>query len=56
MELDGGFHFNDKTKQDDKKKTNYINSLGIKVIRFENQEVLYDLEKVLDSIKKKFTD
>ena len=50
IELDGEFHFDEEVKIYDRERTNYINKLGIKVLRFENQEVLYNLENVLKSI------
>jgi len=55
IELDGEFHFEDEVKKYDEKRTGLINNLGIKLIRFENQEVLYNLDNVLKSIEKEFT-
>jgi len=54
VELDGDFHFDEEVKKYDKERTNCINNLGIKLIRFENQEVIYNLETVLKSIEKEF--
>lgn len=54
VELDGDFHFDEEVKKYDEERTDYIINLGIKLIRFENQEVLYDLETVLKSIEKEF--
>ncbi len=51
VELDGDFHFDDDVKKYDEERTDYINNFGIKLIRFENQEVLYNLETVLKSIE-----
>ena len=50
IELDGDFHFDEEVQIYDQERTNFINKLGIKVLRFENQEVLYNLENVLKSI------
>ena len=55
VELDGDFHFEDEVKKYDENRTGFINSLGIKLIRFENQEVLYNIDNVLKSIEKEFT-
>jgi len=33
-------------------RTKYLESLGLKVIRFENQEVIYNLDKALKDIAK----
>lgn len=54
IELDGDFHFDEEVKKYDEKRTEFINNFGIKLIRFENQEVLYNLETVLKSIEKEF--
>jgi len=51
IELDGDFHFDEEVKKYDQERTNFISKLGIKVLRFENQEVLYNLENVLISIE-----
>ena len=52
VELDGQQHFEKEIIEYDKNRTKYLESLGIKVIRFENQEVLYDTERVLKDITK----
>ncbi|MCH9029582.1 MAG: DUF559 domain-containing protein, partial [Bacteroidetes bacterium] len=44
----------EEVKKYDEERTDYIINLGIKLIRFENQEVLYNLETVLKSIEKEF--
>jgi very-short-patch-repair endonuclease len=54
IELDGDFHFDEVVKKYDEKRTEFINKFSIKLIRFENQEVLYNLETVLKSIEKEF--
>ncbi|MCW8805151.1 MAG: endonuclease domain-containing protein [Ignavibacteriaceae bacterium] len=54
IELDGDFHFDEKAMKEDEKRTKKIEEEGIKVIRFENQEVLLNLDKVLNEIKSEF--
>ena len=49
IELDGGQHL-DKQEYDEQ-RTNYFESLGIKVIRFWNGEVKNNLDKVIIKIK-----
>ena len=50
IEIDGGYH---KTQIEyDKGRTSELEHFGIKVIRFTNEEVLNDIDKVLDVIKK----
>lgn len=55
IELDGEVHFDEEAKKYDAERTKYLESLGLKVIRFENQEVIYNLDKVLKEISKHFT-
>lgn len=54
IELDGDFHFDEKVMKDDQRRTMKLEEKGIKVIRFENQEVLLNLENVLQEIKRNF--
>jgi very-short-patch-repair endonuclease len=52
IELDGNIH-QYKLKEDNL-RTEIINQLGIKVIRFKNKEIISDIEKVLKEIEKYF--
>ena len=45
IEVDGLSHHNSKRKEQDLKKTNLLLSLGWKVIRFKNKEILEDTNK-----------
>ena len=54
VELDGDIHFDVEIKKYDEERTGYIINLGIKLIRFENKEALYNLETVLKTIEKEF--
>lgn len=49
IEIDGGQHL-DK-KEYDKERSNYLESLGFKVIRFWNDEVNNDIDKVIEKIR-----
>ena len=50
IEVDGGQHFyNDGIKHDNERDA-YINSLGLRVLRFTNIEVLKNMQGVIDSI------
>jgi len=55
IELDGRDHFTDNGYEADTKRTDYLNSLNIKIIRFENKEVFNQLEGVLEEIRQNFT-
>jgi very-short-patch-repair endonuclease len=51
VELDGGQHYeNDATKYD-LKRTEYMNSLGITVLRYSNLDVMKNFEGVCTDIK-----
>ncbi|WP_179335359.1 endonuclease domain-containing protein [Winogradskyella costae] len=54
IELDGEIHNNPKAQEYDKKRTQHLESLGYKVIRFENKMVLDSLPSVLREIQDNF--
>ena len=54
IELDGEDHFWDAGIEKDRVKENYLKSIGIKVIRFENKWVYADIAWVLEKIKAEF--
>jgi very-short-patch-repair endonuclease len=51
IEIDGSIHDQKEAKENDEERTKYLESLGYKIIRFTNSEVLNDLETVLNKIK-----
>ena len=55
IELDGAGHFTTEGISYDEARTQYLNSLNIKVIRFENKLIFNDLASVLSEIKSHFT-
>lgn len=52
IELDGESHFDEKRIQEDNERTNYLQSKGIRVLRFENFEVFDYPQRTIDEIKK----
>jgi very-short-patch-repair endonuclease len=54
IELDGKHHFTEEGLKYDAERTKHLNSLKIRVIRFENDEVFQNVEAVLSVIKKHF--
>ncbi len=50
IEADGGYHFANEQMQWDAYRAEELENIGFKVIRFTNEEVLFDTNKVLDSI------
>ncbi len=55
VELDGADHYTEAGSEYDEERTRFLNSRGIKVIRFENKEVFENIDGVLDEIKRSFT-
>ena len=49
-----GIHFNAAALEYDKKRTEFLNTLGIQVLRFENKMAFENLEYVLEEIKLNF--
>lgn len=54
VELDGDGHFNSIGYEYDLHRDKYLNSVGLKVIRFENEDVFQCPMGVLDKIKEVF--
>lgn len=52
IELDGDYHFDDHRIQQDKQRSDYLLSKGIRVLRFENFEVFQYPQRTLDEIRK----
>ena len=50
IEIDGESHFKDGMAEYDRERQNYIESLGIRFIRFTNNDVYENLDGVLESI------
>jgi very-short-patch-repair endonuclease len=51
IEIDGESHFTEEAEAADGERTQILESYGLKVIRFTNQEVLKDFEAVCKSIE-----
>ena len=54
IELDGENHFWEDGLQHDINRTNYLYTIGIRVIRFENKWIFEDIEFVLREISNQF--
>lgn len=50
IEVDGGYHSEPLQEMDDERRTRILQDLGYHVIRFTNEEVLFDTERVLEII------
>jgi very-short-patch-repair endonuclease len=54
IELDGAHHFTEDGMKYDEVRTAYLNSVGIRVVRFENRLVFDDPEFVLREVERYF--
>ena len=51
IEIDGLYHSLPEQKISDEERTEWLESKGWKVIRFTNEEIFSDLDKVIETIK-----
>ena len=51
IEIDGGYHNDILQQQEDRIRQNWLESMDYKVIRFTNEEVFYNIETVISTIK-----
>ena len=51
VEVDGGYHITEEQKQADAARDNELKKIGFTTLRFTNQEITTNLEKVLKTIK-----
>lgn len=52
IEIDGGIHLSAEIKRNDKIKEEFMQSLGLQIIRFTNEEVCEKSENVIEKLKK----
>ncbi len=52
IELDGSSHDNDQSFKYDKDREDFITKQNIKIIRFQNKDILNNLNGVVEEIKK----
>lgn len=51
IEIDGGYHLNKEQSEKDKERTAYLKKVGIKELRFSNQEVENALDSIISKIE-----
>ena len=56
IEIDGGIHEEAEQQIIDKEKTENLESLGLHIIRFSNEQVLFDIDNTLSLIAAKMTE
>jgi len=52
IEVDGGYHLTPEVKAADEQRTAILEYSGYKIIRFTNEEVMFNTKKVVDAITK----
>ncbi len=52
IELDGSVHFTDGGYEYDTARTEYLETLNVRVMRFENKDIFENTEGVLEEIKR----
>jgi len=50
IEVDGSQHFSDEMTEYDRIRNEYLSSLGLRVLRFTNTDVLTHIERVVENI------
>ncbi|MFA5799589.1 MAG: UDP-N-acetylmuramoyl-L-alanine--D-glutamate ligase [Candidatus Peribacteraceae bacterium] len=55
IEIDGSVHDNNEQRQYDHEREKALGEYGIQILRFTNEEVLNDIEKIINQIKSKCT-
>jgi len=56
IELDGGQHNEDEHKDKDQRKESYLKKENFKVVRFWNNEIDYNLDGVLEVVRRNLED
>ncbi|MBU0573850.1 MAG: endonuclease domain-containing protein [Candidatus Margulisiibacteriota bacterium] len=52
IEVDGGIHYKRNIQLYDMARQKYLEELGIKILRFKNEEVAFEIDGVINKIKK----
>ena len=51
IEVDGGYHSEPRQMESDEQRNKKLQEKGYRVLRFKNEEILFDLNKVVNEIK-----
>lgn len=52
VEIDGGYHFTEEQQKEDAIRTEWLESKGYKVVRFTNEQVLFDTDNMINILRK----
>lgn len=53
VEIDGAYHFSDEQQKEDAIRQEWLEKMGYTVIRFTNEDILFNTENVITQIKSK---
>ena len=56
IEVDGGYHSERQQQEDDALREQTLNQMGFHVMRFSNEEVLFNINNVLQQIEGYFNE
>ncbi len=51
IEVDGNYHLNSSQQNDDQVREDELQNLGLRIVRFTDEQVLKQIEKVIEEIK-----
>ena len=54
IEVDGGYHSERQQQEDDAVREHDLESMGFHIMRFTNEEILYNIDNVLTQIESYF--
>ena len=52
IEVDGDTHYTDEAKQRDMKRDRFFQSMGFKILRFTNKDIIQNIDGVIETITK----
>ncbi len=52
VEIDGDSHYTEEAQMKNRKRTAFLESKGLRVIRFTNREVLHNIDGVMESLER----
>ena len=52
VEIDGGSHFQKGSEDNDRQRQTFIESFGIRFLRFTNEDVFKNLEGVIEAVRR----
>jgi very-short-patch-repair endonuclease len=56
VEIDGEIHLNEEANEYDSNRTNDLNKFGIKVLRFSNDQIIFNMDSVIIKILEEIQD